>query len=75
LRITPCNLNKYIIITTEDFIYCSYRIEQAMMIPFQAAQLSDEFVIYRRLIYIHHKRMESVFIVVKYHNIGIININ
>jgi len=59
------------------FIYCSYRIEQAVIIPFQSNELSNEFAIYKRLVHtidIHHKGMESVFIKISY-NIGIININ
>jgi len=77
LQITSYSLNKYVIITTANFIYCSYRVEQAVMIPFQTAELSNESVIYKRLIFaidIHRKGMESV-IVVKHYNIGIININ
>jgi hypothetical protein len=76
LRIIRCILNGHCIITTKEFIYCSYRIEQAV-IPFQSAELSNEIVIYKRLVHaidIHHKGMESVFIV-KYRNIGVININ
>jgi len=76
LRIVCCILNGYFIITTEEFIYCSYRIEQAV-IPFQSAELFNEIVIYKRLVHaidIHHKGMESVFIV-KYRNTGVININ
>jgi len=48
------------------------------MIPFQTTELSDKFVIYKRLLHaidIHHKEMESVFIIIKYYNIGITNIN
>jgi len=48
------------------------------MISFQTAELSDEFVIYKRLVYainIHHKGMESVFIIIKYYNIDKTNIN
>jgi len=76
LRIIRCILNGYFIITTEEFIYCSYRIEQPV-IPFQSAELSNEIVIYKKLVHaidIHHKGMESVYIV-KYRNTGVININ
>jgi hypothetical protein len=76
LRIIRCILNGYCIITAEEFIYCSYRIEQAV-IPFQSAELSNEIIIYKRLVHvidIHHKGMESVFIL-KYRNTGVININ
>jgi len=76
LRIIRCILNGYCIITTEEFIYYSYRIEQAV-IPFQCAEFSNEIVIYKRLVHaidIHHKGMKSVFIL-KYRNTGVININ
>jgi len=76
LRIIRCTLNGYFIIRTEEFIYCSYRIEQAV-IPFQNAELSNEIVVYKRLVHaidIHHKGMESVFIVI-YRNIRVINMN
>jgi len=40
--------------------------------------MSDKFVIHERLVHaidIHHKGMESVFIIIKYHNIDVTNIN
>jgi uncharacterized protein YjdB len=49
-----------------------------VLIPFQKGELSNEYVIYKKLVHainIHQKGMESVFIIVKYHNTEIININ
>jgi len=48
-----------------------------MVIPFQNARLSNEIRIYKRLhaIDIQRKEIESVFIITKYRNIKIININ
>jgi len=56
------------IIITENFISFSYRVEQAMTIPFQSTKLSNEFRIQERLLHaidIHRKGMESVFIISK----------
>jgi len=49
-------------------IYCSYRIERAMVMPFQSSRLSNKFKIHKKLVYaidIHRKGMESVFIIAK----------
>jgi hypothetical protein len=75
LRIISCILNKYLIITTEKFIYCSYCIEEAVVI-FQNGGLWNEYAIYKKFVHAinsHQKGMESVFIIIKYHNIEIIN--
>jgi len=56
------------IIIREKFIYFSYCVEQAMVIPFQNIKLSNEFGIKERLVHaidIHRKGMESVFIILK----------
>jgi len=60
------------------FTYCSYRIEQALMIPFQNAKLSNDFRIHKSIVHaidIHRKGMELVFIITKYCNTELININ
>jgi len=52
------------IFTAKKFIFCSYRIEQAITIPFQNAKLSNEFKIHEQITYavnIHRKGIESVF--------------
>jgi len=52
------------IFTAEKFIFCSYRIEQAMTIPFHSTGLSNEFRIHERIVYaidIHRKGIELVF--------------
>jgi len=52
-------------------------IQQYSNIALQNAELSNEFVIYKKLVHvidIHHKEMESVFIIAKYHNLEIIDI-
>jgi len=67
LRIISCILNRYAklyIFVIEEFIFCSYRIEQAMTIPFQSTELTNEIKIYERIIYavdIHRKGIELIF--------------
>jgi len=76
LQIIFCILNKYLIITTEKFIYSRYCIEEAVVILFQNGELWNEYAIYKKLVHAinsHQKGMESVFIIIKYHNIGIFN--
>jgi len=60
------NIWKYIIYT--QYIFCSYRMEQAMINPFQrdttTTGLSNELRIHKKIIYavdIHRKGIESVF--------------
>jgi len=49
-----------------------------MVIPFQNSGLSNKIRIHKKLVHaidIHRKGMESVFIIAKYRNIEIINLN
>jgi len=51
---------------SEKIIYYSYRVDQAIVIPFRSSRLSDELKIHKKLVYaidIHHKGLESVFII------------
>jgi len=60
---------KLYIITSEKFAYCSYRVDQAMVIRFYNSGLSNELKIHKKLanaIDIHRKGMELVFIIAKY---------
>jgi len=55
------------IITSKEFIYSSYRIDQAIVIRLDNSRLSNE--IHKNLVHaidIHRKGMESVFIITKY---------
>jgi len=61
----------------KKFIYCSYRVEHAIMIPFQSSGSLNEFKTHKNLAHaidLHRKGMESVFIIAKY-NIDVMNSN
>jgi len=62
-------MNKLYILTSEKFVYCSYRIDQAIVIRFHNTGLSNELKIHKKLTYaieIHRKGMELVFNTAKY---------
>jgi len=59
------------------FVCCSYRVEHAIMNPFQSSGSLYEFKTHKNLAHaidVHRKGMESVFIIAKY-NIEVMNIN
>jgi len=62
-------VNKLYILTSEKFVYCSYHVDQAIVIRFHNTGLSNELKIHKKLanaIDIHRKGMELVFIRAKY---------
>jgi len=63
-------MNKLHILASEKFVYCSYRVDQAIAIRFHTG-LSNELKIHKKLanaIDIHRRGMELVFIIAKYCN-------
>jgi len=78
LRITPCILNRYYdkeIYLLQLSYWASYddSISKWRIVEWVCNLLQ----LFKRLVHaidIHHKGMELVFIILKYHNVGIINI-
>jgi len=78
LRINILNRWKIYIITSVKFVYSSYRVDQAVVIRFYNSGLSNEIKIHENLAHaidMHRKGIKLVFIIAKYCNIEVININ
>jgi len=61
-----------------EICYYSYRVEQAIVIPFQSSGSLNEFKTHKKFVHaidIHRKGMELVYNIARYCNIEIININ
>jgi len=62
-------MSKLHILASDKFVYCSYRVDQAIVFRFHNTGLSNELKIHKKLanaIDIHRKGMELVFIIAKY---------